>query len=212
MMDEAHVEWSRQFFRTLRDGGTWGVPRSGQVFTKRGTELVLTERMPWDPAMPGSEAEFRAYQEDDYEVIKRHFEAAGVTVRKDLQGGKDMADKAEIIEHLLDPEGPDEMAFVLRSPDPDPERTFSLEGVQEIAVQIHDFLLARVAGQSTKSGQMPKNMRATVKLDWIGPEDKWLDHGPRPWYSHDDSGPTPFDGEHRAASAAFAARLKKDRG
>ena len=209
MIEEGGIEWSRNHFRMMSDGGTWAVPRSGLVFTKQGAELVLTARLPWESGMPGDPNDLLAYQDDDYEAIKRHFEAAGIPVRKDI-GGAPVVDKAEIIEHLMDPEGPDEMAFVLRSENPDPEMTFSLEGVQEIAMQVHDFLLARVGGQIGK-GVSPKKMRATVKLDWVGPEDEFLDQSPRPWYALNDTGPTPFDGDVRAAAAAFAARLKKER-
>ena len=66
----------------LRPGGVWGVPRSGLTFTKRDGKLVLTETMPHTSEMPGTEAEWRKYQNDDYMDIKRHFEAAGVPVER----------------------------------------------------------------------------------------------------------------------------------
>jgi hypothetical protein len=76
-----HIEWSRRHFATMRDGGVWAVPRSGMIYTKRGNELVLTARMPHDPAMPCSAAELDRSQRDDFESIKKHFAAAGITVK-----------------------------------------------------------------------------------------------------------------------------------
>ena len=68
----------------LADGGVWGVPRSGLVFMRRGRDLVLTQIMPHDQAMPMRLRELRRYQAKDYANIKRHFEAAGIKVRRDL--------------------------------------------------------------------------------------------------------------------------------
>ena len=71
----------------LREGGVWGVPRSGLTFTKQGGKLVLTEVGPHMPGMPVSEAELRKFQNDDYMVIKQHFETAGIPVeRGDVDG------------------------------------------------------------------------------------------------------------------------------
>jgi hypothetical protein len=77
---QAHVEWSRQLFDTMRDGGVWGVPRSGLLYVKRGNRLVLTARMPYDPAMPIAEKQFDEQQHADIELIKQHFGAAGIVV------------------------------------------------------------------------------------------------------------------------------------
>jgi hypothetical protein len=85
-MDPEHIEWSRRTFGGLADGGMWGIPRSGLVFTRKGDALVLTAMMPHDPAMPLSPHQLRRYQAKDYADIKRHFEAAGVAVRRELKG------------------------------------------------------------------------------------------------------------------------------
>ena len=76
----ADIAWSRNHFRMMGDGGSWAVPRSGLIFTKRGERLELTARLPYDPAMPMSKTEMREYQENDFECIKRNFGAAGITV------------------------------------------------------------------------------------------------------------------------------------
>jgi hypothetical protein len=78
------AEWSRNFFRLLKDGGTWGVPRSGLIFVRRGNTLVLVDTMPHMPEMPLSPEELAQYQEDDYETIKDRFGQAGIEVHKEL--------------------------------------------------------------------------------------------------------------------------------
>lgn len=78
-LDPDHVEWSRKLFAMLAEGGSWGVPRSGLFFRKRGNTLELAERMPHDPAMPLSAAELAEQQDRDFEGVKRHFEAAGAS-------------------------------------------------------------------------------------------------------------------------------------
>ena len=85
-LNPAHVSWSRNLFDTLRDGGPWGIPRSGLIFTKRGGELHLTARMPHDPAMPITVEELIAQQKADFDGTKLHFEAAGITVVDKTEG------------------------------------------------------------------------------------------------------------------------------
>jgi hypothetical protein len=40
-----YVEWTRNLFQIMEDGGRWGVPRTGIVLEKRGEILVLLGRM-----------------------------------------------------------------------------------------------------------------------------------------------------------------------
>jgi hypothetical protein len=75
-------EWSKKLFAGLRDGGVWGVPRSGLVFTRRGDVLVLTSQMPHDPAMPITAVELVKWQAEDFECIRREFGLAGIEVKK----------------------------------------------------------------------------------------------------------------------------------
>jgi hypothetical protein len=75
-------EWCRTTFYGLADGGIWGVPRSGLIFTKRDGGLVLTDIMDWHPAMDITEAELVEQQTGDYEVIREQFELAGIPVSK----------------------------------------------------------------------------------------------------------------------------------
>ena len=79
-LNPAHVEWSRNQFRTITDGGAWGIPRSGLIFTKRGNTLVLTARMPHDPAMPITAEQLREQQDSDIQGTVLHFGAAGIEV------------------------------------------------------------------------------------------------------------------------------------
>jgi hypothetical protein len=81
-MHATHILWSRMLFDRLADGGSWGVPRSGLIFRKSGDRFNLAVRMPWDASMEGTitREQLIDYQRKDYEDIKRHFEAAGITV------------------------------------------------------------------------------------------------------------------------------------
>jgi hypothetical protein len=79
-LDPAHVQWSRNVFACLKDGGVWGLPRSGLLFVRRGNEFHLTARLPHDPAMPLSAAELRKQQDTDFDLVKANFGAAGVPV------------------------------------------------------------------------------------------------------------------------------------
>lgn len=76
------VAWSGHFFRHMADEAVWGIPRSGLVFQKQGDSLVLIQEMPYDPVLPISEAELHEYQRAEFEAVKAHFEAAGITVSR----------------------------------------------------------------------------------------------------------------------------------
>lgn len=82
-MNPSHIQWCRNMFASIKDGGTWGIPRSGLIFTRRGEKLVLTTSLPADVAnIPITENQLRELQEDDYEATKAHFAAAGIVVEK----------------------------------------------------------------------------------------------------------------------------------
>lgn len=82
-LDASHVNWCRQMVDMLNDGGVWGIPRSGLIFTKTGPdELTLTARMPWMPEMEGTitPEQLREQQQSDVDGTTAHMAAAGVTV------------------------------------------------------------------------------------------------------------------------------------
>lgn len=92
-MKELDIQWSRNLISTLSIGGTWMVPRSGLIFSKTGEkELTLISKMPFMPEMAGAAADggdvpatkeaLEEYQQEDFNVIARHFLAAGVVVKK----------------------------------------------------------------------------------------------------------------------------------
>lgn len=84
------VAWCASLFKSLSERGVWAVPRSGLVFQKQGKKLVLIDRLPADAVPPeilGSENELLKLQDDDYDVIKLHFEGAGIPVEKGDEGG-----------------------------------------------------------------------------------------------------------------------------
>jgi hypothetical protein len=81
MIEQKNIDWSRNHFHMLADGGTWGVPRSGLIWTKRGDELVLLARMPWVKEMPITADQLKEQQDADISSISEHMRAAGVRVR-----------------------------------------------------------------------------------------------------------------------------------
>ena len=83
-LEPEHIIWCHRLFATLSEEGTWTLPRSGLTFTKRWDALVLTSRMPWSPALGGSPESWSRHQDEDYEINRIHFEAAGIRMRKDL--------------------------------------------------------------------------------------------------------------------------------
>lgn len=76
------VAWCRRLFDSIRDGGTWAIPRSGLIFNKHGNALVLVESMPWSDELPITEAQLREQQDSDYEGCVEHFGLAGIEVRR----------------------------------------------------------------------------------------------------------------------------------
>ena len=86
-LDDINVAWCKNVFNSLRDGGTWGVPRSGLVYNKREGKLVLTAFMPWMPEMTGTitPSQLLEQQRSDHESNKRHFADAGITI-EDVAG------------------------------------------------------------------------------------------------------------------------------
>jgi hypothetical protein len=81
-LDPDHVQWCRNMFALLRDGGVWGVPACGLMWMKRNDQLVLTARMPWMPEMEGviTREELKHQQDELYADTVLHFNAAGITV------------------------------------------------------------------------------------------------------------------------------------
>lgn len=76
--------WCRMVFSSLREGGVWGVPRSGLIFSKQDGKLVLTAEMPWMPLMEGTVTREVLWQQqaEDFEIVRAHFAAAGIVVEK----------------------------------------------------------------------------------------------------------------------------------
>jgi len=75
-------QWCRQMWASLRDGGTWAIPRSGLIFQKRSGQLVLINRMPHMAEMPITAEQLIEQQESDFNLIVDHFGRVGVPVIK----------------------------------------------------------------------------------------------------------------------------------
>ncbi len=93
MTDAYDLAWCRQRFTMMRDGAIWAVPRSGLIFTRRDNKLVLTSTMPYTEELaaaalqgldvPPTEHALRTYQDADYQLIRRTFKQAGITVTRE---------------------------------------------------------------------------------------------------------------------------------
>lgn len=78
------IVWSIGLMASLREGGVWGVPRSGLVFQKRGDALVLVGKMPYEDSDLSLPRElYDEGQEADIDGILKRFEAAGFQVLRD---------------------------------------------------------------------------------------------------------------------------------
>jgi hypothetical protein len=121
-------------------------------------------------------------------------------------------DRDAFLKMQMGPDGEDEMNFVLRSADPNPEHFFSMEGVEDITRQVRDFLLARALAAYNRTGKVPKNVAMNVKLDWSGPSNLSLELRGVPWYGADDRGPTPIDGDRRVRAARAAVERDRKKG
>lgn len=75
MPKASDLQWCRNLFASLNDGGLWAVPRSGLVFRKERQALVLQETIPGICSVSDSEA--------DYVCIRDHFADAGIRVTKE---------------------------------------------------------------------------------------------------------------------------------
>lgn len=84
-MDPAHIRWCANLFAMLKDGGAWGVPRSGLIYRKRGNALVLVERMPHVAGMPITAAQLAEQQQSDADSTREHFTAAGIEVKDETE-------------------------------------------------------------------------------------------------------------------------------
>jgi hypothetical protein len=93
--ETTNIAWCRDLFALLNEGGEWGVPRSGLVFTKRGPKLVLTKVLPYTPELeegykegldvPANAEDLLDYQRRDYEVISSYFLDAGILVESEVK-------------------------------------------------------------------------------------------------------------------------------
>jgi hypothetical protein len=77
-----HIAWCRMLFHSLKDGGVWGIPRTGVMFQRAGDQLVFSDRltMQYDSEMPLTKDEFDEQQAREIEDVREHFGAAGIAV------------------------------------------------------------------------------------------------------------------------------------
>lgn len=73
-------QWCRDTFDIVANGGIWLVPRSGLTFRKNGEDTLTLESRDGMPDAVIDPELWKAYQEDDFQVIKLHLEGAGISV------------------------------------------------------------------------------------------------------------------------------------
>jgi hypothetical protein len=74
---DKHTAWCLDLFKSMKDGGIWGIPRSGLVFQRRGDDkLVLIS------AMPVVDPRLVEQQESDFEQTRIEFGLAGIEVSR----------------------------------------------------------------------------------------------------------------------------------
>ena len=79
--------WCRRLIDGLKDGGVWGIPRTGVVFRKTGHD-----RLTWVGNMPAREEGGENHREDEFRSNREQFSAAGVLVDREekMMGFEDL--------------------------------------------------------------------------------------------------------------------------
>lgn len=107
-------------------------------------------------------------------------------------------EEREFYEEMLKPEAGNTMVFDIKSSDPDPTHTFSMEAMEGVSRQMMTFLMARISANAKLTGKPPKHSRIIVTID---PYAEGLDHlseGVLPFYTGEtDLGYSVADGERR---------------
>jgi hypothetical protein len=73
-------QWCRQMWNALKEGGRWGIPRSGLIFAKQNGQLVLVAAMPHMAEMPITAEQLKLQQDSDFNATVDRFGRVGVTV------------------------------------------------------------------------------------------------------------------------------------
>lgn len=72
--------WCREMWRMLREGGRWGIPRSGLLFEKRNGQLTLVASMPHVAEMPITAEQLKRQQDSDFNATVERFGRVGIQV------------------------------------------------------------------------------------------------------------------------------------
>lgn len=104
----------------------------------------------------------------------------------------------EFFEQAMKPATGDAMNLQLRR-ERDDGSTFSMEAVDNLAKQFKLFVLARIHAEWQATGRAPRDLFATIRLQWRSFPDDVLDLG-LPWSSWVDGVP---DGTTREAAARW---------
>lgn len=75
----SNVEWARDLFNSLADGGRWQIPATGLIYQRRGDRLVLIQRLEQN-ATGISGQRLTTRQNEQHQETIRHFAVAGIFV------------------------------------------------------------------------------------------------------------------------------------
>lgn len=88
-MKQSDIDWSKHQWQLLAVGGVWGIPSGGMIMVKNATGFELHDIMPYTDEMaagaamgmdvPQSAEVLKEFQRSQFELMRRHFEAAGLT-------------------------------------------------------------------------------------------------------------------------------------
>ena len=99
-------------------------------------------------------------------------------------------EQAEFYEMAMDPRFPNMMDFELTAPSMEDERTFSIEGLNEVANQMRHFTLARLVAYGDGTGKLAKRLRVRVSVRYDDGTElvEELHEGELPFYTGIDDG------------------------
>lgn len=73
-------QWCRLMWAGMKEGGRWGIPRSGLIFAKQEGRLVLVDSMPHMDGMPITVDQLLQQQQSDFNATVDRFGRVGVEV------------------------------------------------------------------------------------------------------------------------------------
>lgn len=97
-------------------------------------------------------------------------------------------DADEFFELVQTPGFGNEMVFQLNTDTPDPNRTFSREGIEATLDNVQNFVCASILRRFKETGEGPKRLSIQVSLKWSTESEARLEALSLPWWAAKDGG------------------------